>query len=47
MDRGLLRKDEIWCVERRTGKGSRLYSLDAFSDVRTMRLRKRRAMRGS
>lgn len=35
MDRELLRSDEIWFVERKTSEGSRLYSLDSFSDVRT------------
>ena len=35
MDRELLRKDEIWFVERKTTEGSRLYSLDAFGDVKT------------
>lgn len=35
MNLDLLRKDEIWFVERRTSEGSRLYSLDAFADVKT------------
>lgn len=35
MDRELLRKDEIWFVERGTGEGSRFYPLDVFGDVRT------------
>lgn len=35
MDLELLRKDEIWFVERKIAEGSRLYSLDVFADVKT------------
>lgn len=35
MDLECLRKDEIWFVDRKEGKGSTLYPLDVFVDVRT------------
>lgn len=35
MDLKCLRKDEIWFVDRKEGKGSTLYPLDVFVDVRT------------
>ena len=35
MDLNLLRKDEIWFVDRKADEGSRLYPLDAFRDVKT------------
>ena len=35
MDFGCLRKDEIWFVDRKESRGSILYPLDAFSEVRS------------
>lgn len=35
MDFECLRKDEIWFVDRKEGKGSTLYPLDFFAEVRT------------
>ena len=46
MDRELLRRDEIWSVERKTSEGSRLYSLDAFGDVKTETSVEKRYWRG-